>query len=44
MVNVLGQLHTRYFCTQYWDKKIKKNIDSFEPWVSMTNQSKLLKH
>jgi len=38
---VCGPIHTRYFCAQYCDKKVKY-IDKFEPWVSMNNQGKLL--
>jgi hypothetical protein len=38
----LGPLQTRYFCTQYWDKKILQSNDKIEPQISMTNQGKLL--
>jgi len=37
----VGFINTRYFYTQYCDKKIK-NIDNFDPLISRINQGKLL--
>jgi len=39
---LLGLIHTRHFGTQYCNKKILRWKYIFEPWISLTNQGKLL--